>query len=121
MTQRKNKTNRSLVLPKTVYFTLKDVFALNKRDFPIEITVRVRMMAQIEDGKIAEIGSIPGGKGRPQKVFAMTPVGPNTLAKAKADGITPVDNADKMFGVVSVTNHQSMIPVSPLAPSSKLY
>ncbi len=101
---RKNKTNQSVVWPTSAYFTIKELWHLNPKF--IEITLRVRLANAIDPaGIVAEIGAIPGGHGRPQKVFAMTPVTKDTLNKAKAAGINLVDNAEeKLVKVISVTN-----------------
>lgn len=108
---RKNKTNQSVIWPTTAYFTIKDMFNLNPKFVPI--TLRVRFANAITDGKVAEIGWIPGGKGRPPKVFSLTPVQQSTLAKAKADNINLVDNADKLVNVVNVSTGTST-PVTPV-------
>ena len=63
---------------------------------------------------VAEIGAIPGGKGRPQKVFAMTPVTKETLSKAKMAGINLVDNAEEKFvKVITVTNTAAVTTTAP--------
>lgn len=114
-TTRKNKTNQVLNMPKTTYYTLKELFDSNTH-FNAEITVRVRHTKMIEDGKVAEIGAVAGGKGRPQKVFAVTPVTQIVLNKAKANNINLVDNADKLVNAINVTTPSA--PVSPVAPST---
>lgn len=111
--QRKNNTRRVLEFPTTTYFTIQDVVQLNPQMLTAsnsDITIRVRLSNAIEDGKVAEIGAVPGGKGRPQKVFAMTPVTQTTLNKAKQDGINLADGAEKLVNVVSVT--------TPAAPAN---
>jgi hypothetical protein len=116
MKQIKNKTEKVILWPKTTYFTNRDVFVLNK-EFK-EITIRVRITGEngeIAKGTVAEIGFIPGGKGRPQKVYALTPITNTVLNKAKADGVELVDNAEKKFiNVVSVANSSSNNMVSML-------
>ncbi len=109
---RKNKTNQSVVWPTSAYFTIKELWHLNPKF--IEITLRVRLANAIDpEGSVVEIGSIPGGHGRPQKVFAMTPVTQETLNKAKSSGINLVDNAEqKLVNVVSVTKPATVSPVS---------
>jgi len=104
--QRKNNTRRALEFPTTTYFTIRDVVQLNPQMRTVsesDITIRVRLSNAIGEGKVAEIGSVPGGKGRPQKVFSMTPVTQTTLNKAKQDGINLADGAEKLVNVVSVT------------------
>ena len=104
--KRKNKTNMDVNWPTTPYFTIDDLFALNPNFVPI--TLRVRLTNAIdEDGKVAEIGSIPGGKGRPKKVFAFTPVTKELLDKAESTGINLVDKArEKFINVVTVMDSQ---------------
>lgn len=109
----KNKSCQLLNLPKTTYYTLQDVFSINPQFNGINITIRVRHTKMIEAGKVAEIGSIPGGKGRPQKVFAMTPVTQITLAKARQNNINLVDNSDKLINVINVTT----LPARSSTPS----
>jgi len=111
---RKNKTNQALNIPKTPYYTLQDLFAANSH-CKIEITLRVRHSALIEEGKVVEIGSISGGKGRPPKVYSLVPVSQTTLNKAKANNITLVDNADKLVNVpvINVTT-----PTAVVTPTS---
>jgi len=99
---RKNKTNQVLNMPKTPYYKLRELFDLNPQ-FKAEITIRVRHTKEVEDGRVAEIGSMPGGKGRPLKVYAYTPVSQATLTRAKASGMNPVDNVEKLINAVSVT------------------
>lgn len=100
---RKNKTNQVLNMPKTPYYKLQELFALNPQ-FNAEITIRVRHTKEIEAGRVAEIGSMPGGKGRPLKVYAYTPVSQATLNRAKASGMNPVDNVEKLINAISVTS-----------------
>jgi len=98
---RKNKTNQSVVWPTTPYFTIEELHRLNPKF--VNITLRVRLTNAIEDGMIAEIGCLPGGKGRPPKVFSLTPVSKLTFEKAKQDNINLVDNYEKLINVISVT------------------
>lgn len=104
-TIRKNKTDQEVVWPTTTYFTIKEQLWKKYNPKFVEITLRVRLAKAIEEGTVAEIGSIPGGKGRPQKVFALTPVTQTIIDKARQDGITLVDNYEKLIvKVLSVTN-----------------
>ena len=122
---RKNNSNRELVLPTSIlYFTIQDVVKLNPEMLTASesiITIRVRFTKTIDDGQIAEIGSIPGGKGRPQKVFAFTPVTTSVLDVAEQSGVTLVDRArEKFVNVVSVKNilNTPPVPVNIGAPKS---
>jgi hypothetical protein len=103
---RKNKTNQSVVWPTTPYFTIAELHKLNPKF--INITLRVQLMNFIEDGVVAELGSMPGGKGRPQKVFSLTPVTQITIARARQNGVNLVDNADKLINIINVT--KSVMP-----------
>ncbi len=107
---RKNKTNQQIIFPTTPYFTIKELHSLNPKF--IEITLRVRLTNDVEDGKVAEIGSLPGGKGRPQKAFSLTPVTQTTLNKARQDNVNLVDNADKLVNIINV-NHTAQSAVTP--------
>lgn len=96
---RKNKTNQSVVWPVTAYFTIADLHKLNSKF--VNITLRVRLANAIEDGKVAEIGFVSGGKGRPPKVYSLTPVQQTTLNKVTADGLHLIDNAEKLVNVTT--------------------
>ena len=113
---RKNKTNQSVVWPTTVYFTIADLHKLNPKF--VNITLRVRLANAIESGEVAEIGWVPGGKGRPPKVFSLTPVLQTTLSKLKTDGINLVDNAEKLVNVINVTT--STTPVSTVVDPTNM-
>ncbi len=113
MKQKKNKTNQQVTWPTATLFTIKELHRLNPKF--VEITLRVRLTKAIEAGKVAEIGSIPGEKGRPQKVFSVTPVTQLTFDRAFKEGINPVDNYKSLISVVPATPSQ---PVNPAAPSA---
>ena len=112
---RKNKTNQSVVWPNTTYFTIPELLKLNSKF--VEITLRVRLAKAIEEGQVAEIGAIPGGKGRPQKIFSLTPVTQLVLDKARSNNINLVDNANKLVNVMSLNNKQ-MPAVNPASNPS---
>ena len=114
---RKNKTNQSVVWPNTTYFTIPELLKLNSKF--VEITLRVRLSKAIEENKIAEIGAIPGGKGRPQKVFSMTPITQLVLDKARANSINLVDNASKLVNVMSLNNRPAPTVNPATNPSVK--
>ena len=98
---RKNKTNQLVVWPTAPYFTIAQLHNLNPKF--VNITLRVRLANAIEEGKVVEIGWVPGGKGRPQKIYSLTPVQQNTLNKVKADGNALADNAEKLVNVITVS------------------
>lgn len=96
------KEKLELKLPISQWYTLEDVFNLNPQ-FTHKITARVRHTNAIEEGKTAEIGCILGGKGRPQKVYALTPVSKLILDAAKVKGIDLIEKAEeKLINVVSM-------------------
>lgn len=104
---RKNKTNQSMVWPTMPYFTIEELHRINPKF--VNITLRVRLTNAIDGGLIAEIGCLPGGKGRPKKVFSLVPVTQTTLNKAKQDKINLVDNADKLVNVINVMSNKSAV------------
>lgn len=107
----KINTKKEVKWPTTQYFTIDDLIALNTQF--VLITLRVRLTKAIEeDGKVAEIGSIPGGKGRPKKVFALTPVTKGVLDKAESNGINLVDKAREKFQYVVGVETVSPQPVN---------
>ena len=103
---RKNNTRQALVLPTSSYFTIGDIVKLNQSMLTAsksDITIRVRLSNAIADGKVVELGSVPSTKGRPAKVFALPPVQPSTINKAKSERIHLVNNIDKLVNVLDVT------------------
>lgn len=105
MKEQKNNTKNKIIWPRKMHFTIDELFALNPQ-FNAEITLRVRITGEngeIVKGKVAEIGCIRGQQGRPQKVYALTPITKIILEKAKADGID-IEQSEKLFNVMSVKN-----------------
>lgn len=101
-TNRKNKTNLSVTWPAPgKYFTIVDLMNTNK-DF-IQITLRVRLKNAIDEGTVAEIGTIHGGKGRPKLAFAMNPVTEDVLADARQSEVILHDKYNTIK-VLDVTN-----------------
>jgi len=109
---RKNKTNQDIIWPTTSYFTIDQIQDLNP-DMK-NITLRVKLVKIIEEGKISEIGAASGGKGRPQKVFSFTPVTQLTLNKAMQNNINLIDNASKLINIVDINT--TNIPVTRSNP-----
>lgn len=103
---KKNKMNRTVTWPTTTYFTFDDLHKLNP-SFDKKITLRVRLANAITDGTVAEIGSIPGGQGRPPKVYVIAPVTQIVLDRAESDGITVPGEAKKLVNVATVTTPSS--------------
>ena len=118
MKQRKNKVKQAVVWPTATLFSIKELHRLNPKF--VNITLRVRLMNAISEGKVAEIGAIPGENGRPQKVFSMTPVTRLTLCKARAERINMVDNADQLVQVISVSTSFRPISTPTIDSMSKL-
>lgn len=113
-TTRKNKTNQSVTWPSTSYFTIKELLKLNSKF--IAITLRVRLTNAIIAGEVVEIGLIPGGHGRPQKVFAFLPVTQNTLNKAESKNIVLCENAKKLVNVINVSSSDKTTPAVVTTP-----
>lgn len=99
------KKSKQLECPKTQLWTIDDVVALNPHMLTkrkLDITIRSRLTAMKEENLIAEVASIPGGKGRPRKVYAKTPITKTILAKAEQAGYVLAENINKLVNVVSV-------------------
>jgi len=116
-TQRKNKTKQVITWPSNNgYFTIKELVAMNQHMLTLppkcsDITIRVRLNRAItEQNSVAEIGAKNGGKGRPEKVFAMRPVKQSVLDKAKVDSIQ-LKAETLLIAVMEITNAPA--PVNP--------
>ena len=99
-TNRKNNTD--LVVNWTglgKFFTFDDLFAVNSHF--IRITLRTRLDSAKAENKIAEIGCIHSGKGRPKKICATTPVTKDVLEAARKAGVVFNEHYDSI-AVVSV-------------------
>jgi len=81
--------HKTIVWPTAPFFTIRDLHRLNPRF--VEITLRVRFTKEIERGKVAEIGSLNGGKGRPNKVFTLTPITDEKIRQAVGKKINIAD------------------------------
>ena len=115
MKKTNSKSNRSVTWPKSSYFTFDELHTLNP-EFDKRITLRVRLANSITDGTVVEIGSIPGGQGRPPKVYSLTPITQITLDKAEASGITVPGEVKKLVNVVTVNNR----PVSTFSNTTSM-
>lgn len=105
-TQRKNKTKQVVNWPSTgEYFTILSLIESNKHMLTASgsnITLRVRLNKAItEENLVTAIGQKNCGKGRPQLVFAMRPVNPLVVEKARLDGIT-IDSP-KLMTIVEIS------------------
>jgi hypothetical protein len=108
-TNRKNKTNLTVTWPSAdKYFTIADLMETNKEFIPI--TLRVRLKNAIDDGTVAEIGTIHGGKGRPKLAFAMNPVTEDVLATARQAEVVLHDKYNTVK-VLDVTSNPTESPV----------
>lgn len=98
---RKNNTKQSLIMPKSPFYTVENLFELN---FPrmVKITIRVRLSQKLESNEIAEIGYLTGGQGRPKKVYASMPITQTTLDLAKSQNINLVENVTKLVNVMNI-------------------
>ena len=116
-TDRKNKTNLTVTWPSAdKYFTIADLMETNKEFIPI--TLRVRLKNAIDDGTVAEIGTIHGGKGRPKLAFAMNPVTEDVLATARQAEVVLHDKYNTVK-VLDVTSKPTETPVETEVEVSK--
>jgi len=116
-TNRKNKTNLTVTWPSAdKYFTIVDLMETNKEFIPI--TLRVRLKNAIDDGTVAEIGTIHGGKGRPKLAFAMNPVTEDVLATARQAEVVLHDKYNTVK-VLDVTSKPTETPVEAEVEVSK--
>jgi hypothetical protein len=104
-TNRTNKTNLQLKFLNG-YFTTKQMLK-NNPDF-VPITLRVHMQNSIEEGLIAEIGTLHNGKGRPQKIYTTVPVSNNVLEAALKAGVQLGEQYNTISVVDVDTNSISM-------------
>ena len=110
-TNRTNKTNLVVNwLPN--YFTIKQLMA-NNPNF-VEITLRSRLDSAKQSGLVTDIGHIHNGKGRPELVFAMTPVAKETLEAARNAGIL----FNEKYNSIQVMNVNSNTPTTPVKSTS---
>ena len=105
-----SKMKKSLTWPNKSHFVIKDLFALNPTEK--DITMRTHVDGAKKLNEIVAIGTVPGFQGRPQLVYAYTPVTKITIERAKADGYV-IDNEDKIINVVDIKS-----PVSTTTPVS---
>lgn len=105
-TGRKNKTNMTMTWPAKDFFSHQDLKNSNA-DF-IDITLRVRVKAEVESGKLKDIGVIHNGKGRPKNVYALT-VTKNTIEKAKEAGVILHSQylVEKIADITNTTTHST--------------
>jgi hypothetical protein len=116
-TNRKNKTNLTVTWPSAdKYFTIADLMETNNEFIPI--TLRVRLKNAIDDGTVAEIGTIHGGKGRPKLAFAMSPVTEDVLATARQSEVVLHDKYNTVK-VLDVTSNPTETPVETEVEVSK--
>ena len=110
-TNRKNKTNQVVKWP-AGYFTIKQLNEQNV-DF-VNITLRVRLNKAIEDKKVVELGVMQASKGRPNLVFACSPVDASVIESARTNGIILLES----FNSVKVTTISGQPQTTPTTPAS---
>ena len=96
-TNRKNKTNLTIDWLSGI-FSIEDLASKNPQF--VKITLRVRLKNSISDGMIAEIGTVHSGKGRPKKMYSMTPVTKKILEKAAASNV----QLNEKYNIVPIVN-----------------
>ena len=102
-TNRKNKTKQTVTWPAS-YFTIKQLNKLNS-DF-VNITLRVRLNNALEEKQVVQLGVLTATKGRPNLVFACSPVDATVIESARAAGIT----LNESFNSTKITTVSSNIP-----------
>ena len=107
-TGRKNKTNLSLTWPTMDFFNHEDLKKSNP-DF-VDITLRVRVKAEIESGKLKDIGVLHNGKGRPKNVYSLA-VNNDIIEKMKQAGIILHSQylTQKIADINSTANSKSQV------------
>ena len=107
-TGRKNKTNLSLTWPTMDFFNHEDLKKSNP-DF-VDITLRVRVKAEIESGKLKDIGVLHNGKGRPKNVYSLA-VNNDIIEKMKQAGIILHSQylTQKITDINSTANSKSQV------------
>jgi hypothetical protein len=103
-----NRTNKTNLVVKWLpnYFTIKQLLA-NNSNF-VQITLRSRLDLAKQSGLVTDIGHIHNGKGRPELVFAMTPVAKETLESARNAGIL----FNEKYNAIQVMNVNTNIPTT---------
>jgi type III secretion system FlhB-like substrate exporter len=122
-TERKNKTNQTIVWPSNEeYFTIDSLIQSNPHMLTAsgsDITLRVRLSNAIKNSKsVIAIGTRNCGKGRPKLAFVMTPVTPSVLDKAKAEGIMLFEE-NTLVNVMQLTPITNTVPVNPAPKTAK--
>jgi hypothetical protein len=92
--------HKTIAWPTAPLFTIRDLHRLNPSF--VEITLRVRFTKEIERGKVAEIGSLNVGMGRPKKVFTLTPITDEKIRQAAGQKINLADAFLPMTNTLTV-------------------
>lgn len=101
-TDRNNMTNQVVTWPNAdTYFTVESLLGNNSHIK--DITLRVKLNKSIEEGTVARLGTIHGGKGRPKVAYAMTPVTDEALASARSNEVL----LEERYSTVNVMNINS--------------
>lgn len=108
----KQKTPRSLsvVWPKSVYFTFKNLVSENP-EFASDVTLYVRLKKAVENKIVAPIGTLKAAKGRPELVYSLTPVVQSTIDAAKSAGVDVVQDTE-LVNVLKITS-DTTVSASP--------
>lgn len=112
----KKRITKPITWPNVPYFTIEQLQKSNKSI--VEITLRVKLNKEIEEGRAVFIGQIMGNAGRPKKVFAVTPVTQKVLDTANHDGIMLSEKAHLLVKAVQVSHGTSDTSISPGMSSS---
>ena len=91
---RKNNRNQTVKYPSN-FFTTSELLGENP-DF-VEITLRVRLQQMVSSNELAEIGVSHNGRGRPNKVYAVSPIDPRVVGMAKEAGIMLHEQYDALL------------------------
>lgn len=112
-TGRKNKTGLVVKWPSS-WFTIKTLHENNKQ-FGAQITLRSRVEEAKKTEQLKCLGYMQSAKGRPQLVYAMTPVSEKTIADAKTNGM--LDTSD-IISVATIDVNSTPSPQNPQKVSS---
>lgn len=100
MKTRKSRSKAILIWPTATFFSVKELYEVNKKNIPVIITLRSRLHIAIdEEGIAAEVGFRPGefALGRPEKLYAKTPITKIILDIVEQAGHQLVEDARKKF------------------------
>ena len=114
MNTKKSKRKVDISFPNSPFFTIKDVFGLNKKSPLAEITQRCRLNDAVGNGDVVEIGFISGAMGRPEKIYTRSPVTETVMNMIEQAGHQLVDKAREKFGSAGSAGTTSFVPRLPV-------